>query len=82
MTGASLIRAGLALTIAIVIVVGCAAAMLADGSTDPAAFVTPGAMAGWHCSKTMGILTVCTRLPRATPASDCPPPRRTSQRPA
>jgi hypothetical protein len=76
------VRTGFALTIAIVVIIGCAAAMLADGSTGSSAFAAPGAMGGWQCSKALGILTVCTRQPHVTPASNCPSARRANPRPA
>ena len=80
MTGAFSTRKRLALTVAIV-VVGCAAAMLADWSIGPVALTSPIGMAEWQCSTTMGFLTVCTRTPHASPASNCPEPSRASLRP-
>jgi hypothetical protein len=80
MTGVFSTRKGLALTVAL-IVAGCAAATLADWSTGSAALTTPIGMAEWQCSKTMGVLTVCTKKPHASPASNCPQPSRASLRP-
>ncbi len=81
MTGTFSTRKGLAFAVAI-IVIGCAAAIAADSSAGPTAFTTPIGMAEWQCSTTFGILTVCTRKPRARPAANCPQPSQARLRPA
>jgi hypothetical protein len=58
----------LRLPVAIVTLIGVAA-FVSIGLAHPKPTSDGGLGAGWECSKTAGMLTVCTRVARARPAS-------------
>ena len=66
MTYAFWFRKGFALTVAIVML-ACAAVFLSVGLTHPMPFPYADASAEWQCSKTAGILTVCSRTAHTKP---------------
>jgi hypothetical protein len=65
------------LTVAVATLV-CAAALLSISLMQPKPTPDPGLGAGWQCSKTAGMLTVCTKVAHVRPASDTP--RRVPER--
>jgi hypothetical protein len=62
-------RKGLALVGAFAIL-ACAALLLSVGSTYPEPFPYAAVSADWTCSKTAGILTVCTKAPQSKTGLD------------
>jgi hypothetical protein len=47
--------------IAAIVTLACVAVFLSIGFTRPKPFIDSGLSAEWQCSKTAGILVVCTR---------------------
>ncbi len=69
MTGTSWNRKQLGLIVAIVTFV-CAAAFLSIALAHPKPTSNGGLGKDWQCSKTAGMLTVCTKVAHARPTSD------------
>jgi hypothetical protein len=61
----------LGLTVAIATLV-CAAGLFSISLMNPKPTPDPGLGAGWQCSKTAGMLTVCTKVAQTHPTSVTP----------
>jgi hypothetical protein len=62
MTKKSWTRKAITLIVATLTLV-CAFALLSAGATRPEPFASPVLNAQWQCTKTAGILTICTKNP-------------------
>jgi hypothetical protein len=58
--------------VALILTLACAAAFLSIALVHPKPTANDTLGVGWQCSKTAGMLTVCTRVAHARPTSDNP----------
>jgi hypothetical protein len=58
--------------VALILTLACAAAFLSIALVHPKPTSNGTLGVGWQCSKTAGLLTVCTRVAHARPTSDTP----------